>query len=99
MDEVFVYDGTWEGMLSAVFDAFSMRCCRATLIRDDDPRPMFGNGCHEVTVDDEKCRRVWHGLRTKDGAAGSVGAYCGFSVGRARNGYAGFQICHQDIQP
>lgn len=65
MDEVFIYDGTWEGMLSAVFDAFSLRRLSVTLIRDDDPRPMFGDRCHEVTVVDDKWQRVWHGLRTR----------------------------------
>ncbi|MDE6490468.1 MAG: TIGR03915 family putative DNA repair protein, partial [Muribaculaceae bacterium] len=65
MADVFVYDGTWEGMLSAVFDAFATHSCRAELIRDDDPRPMFGGEIHEVVTSDSSWQRVWRGLRSR----------------------------------
>ena len=67
MDTVctFVFDATWEGMLSAVFDAFSLRRMPQELLRAGAQMPMFADAIHEVTTDAAHARRVWRGLKAK----------------------------------
>lgn len=62
---VYSYDGTFEGLLTAVFDAFDRRMFPASIIRHGDLAPMFCDDLHEVTTDDAKSTRVWEGLRKR----------------------------------
>lgn len=62
---VYSYDGTFEGMLTMVFDAFERNCFPSVIIRDGDVAPMFLDEIHEVVTDDEKSGRVWRGLEKR----------------------------------
>lgn len=66
---VFVFDGTFEGLLTAVFDAYSRKSFPEALVREGAVLPMFCDGCHEVVTDAEKSDRVWRGLGRKLSAA------------------------------
>ncbi len=63
-ESVFVYDRTWDGLLTAVFDAFSLRRFPAAVIGEDDAPPLFA-AVHRVTTDGGKAGRVLRALRRK----------------------------------
>ncbi len=62
---IFVFDGTWEGMLTAVFDAFSMKLQPQELVRIGAQLPIFADTIHEVLTDSGHAGRVWKGLTAK----------------------------------
>lgn len=62
---VFRYDKTFEGLLTAVFDAYVRREFPETLIGGDEPEPMFSGSVHTVISDREKSDRVWASLQKK----------------------------------
>lgn len=64
-DTAYAYDGTFEGILTAVFDAFSHKQLPEQIIRTGDALPMFCRSCHQVTTDGEKASRVWNGLERR----------------------------------
>lgn len=65
------FDGTWDGMLSAVFDVFTRGINHFTepgqlhLLRPTEPLPLFADEILHVEVTDEKVARVWQGLRRR----------------------------------
>lgn len=62
---VFCYDKSLEGLLTAVFDAFNRRVLPEALITDGEPAPMFAGEVYRVYSDIEKSGRVWSGLQRK----------------------------------
>lgn len=67
-DSVFVYDRTWEGMLTAVFDAFYRHRFPVDLLGERDTPPLFAV-VHRVVTDEEKAGRVFRSLQKKLSAA------------------------------
>ena len=59
---VYVFDGTMDGLLSAVFDAFFLKEKPELLLTGGDVLPLFSERIYEVHTDSEKARRVWTGL-------------------------------------
>ncbi|MBQ8050655.1 MAG: TIGR03915 family putative DNA repair protein [Bacteroidaceae bacterium] len=59
---VYTFDRTMDGVLSAVFDAYSLRQRPEVLIGEGEPLPLFCDESHRVTTTEEKARRVWKGL-------------------------------------
>jgi probable DNA metabolism protein len=64
---IFRYDKTWEGLLTAVFDAFARQAFPQRLLGEDEPEPMFCDASYEVHTDRERAERVWQGLRRRTG--------------------------------
>ena len=62
---VYVFDGTMEGLLSSVFDAFFLKEEPEQLLTGGDVLPLFCDRVYQVTTDNEKARRVWTGLEKK----------------------------------
>ena len=62
---VFIFDNTFEGLLTAVFDAYSRRTFPDMLIIDGQLLPMFYDEVFTVTTDEERAGRVWKGLQKK----------------------------------
>ncbi|MDE5901184.1 MAG: TIGR03915 family putative DNA repair protein [Muribaculaceae bacterium] len=66
-----IFDGTWDGMLSAVFEAYTRRWHiwndenDIVLLRPDAPRPLFADNVAYVTTDSERSNRVWKALEQK----------------------------------
>ena len=58
----YIVDRSMDGILSAVFDAYSLRQRPDVLIQDGEPLPLFCNDSHRVVTTEEKSRRVWAGL-------------------------------------
>ena len=72
---VYTFDRTLDGILSAVFDAYSLRQRpdmligesiirhpRGTTLSVQEPLPLFCEESHHVVTTEEKARRVWRGL-------------------------------------
>ncbi len=62
---VFRYDKTFEGLLTALFDAYARRTFPERLIGPGEPEPMFSETCYEVVTDRVRASRVWTGLERK----------------------------------
>jgi probable DNA metabolism protein len=60
----FVYDKTFEGLLSAVFDAFNRKQFPDKLLSENEMPPLFSE-THLVVTDEAKSGRVWTGLNKK----------------------------------
>lgn len=62
---VFIYDKTFEGLLTVVFDAYFRKTFPDTLQSEREPLPLFCDEAFTVYTDDEKSGRVWKGLQRK----------------------------------
>lgn len=62
---LFLYDKTLEGLLSAVFDAYSLKEFPDRLLGEGSIVPLFTEVIHRVDTTDEKSGRVWKALEKK----------------------------------
>ena len=62
---VFRYDGTFEGLLCSIFEAFCLKIFPDRLIREGEPEPMFTKNLHNIITCTENSDRVWTGLNKK----------------------------------
>ena len=62
---VFVHDGSFDGVLAAVFDAYSCRAFPDMLLRKGEALPLFCDDVCEVHADEAKADRVWRALQKK----------------------------------
>lgn len=62
---IFRYDKTFEGLLTAVFDAFNRKTFPEKLLGEEDIAPLFTEESFSVISDSEKSKRVWNGLKKK----------------------------------
>ena len=59
---VFFYDKTFDGLLSAVFDAYTRREFPEKLLGSADCLPMLATSAHTVATEEAKAGRVFRGL-------------------------------------
>ena len=62
---IFHYDKTFEGLLTAVFDAYNRKTFPDKLLGLNEPEPLFVNESFTVITDEEISKRVWKGLEKK----------------------------------
>lgn len=62
---LFVFDDTFEGLLTAVFEAYARRTFPDVLLTEGEPLPLFYKEVFVVITDEEKAVRVWRGLQKK----------------------------------
>lgn len=62
---IYTFDGTMDGLLTAVFYAFSFKEQPEALLAEGDEMPLFCERVYRVVTDEEKARRVWAGLEKK----------------------------------
>ena len=62
---VYVFDGTMDGLLTAVFEAYVLKEQPEELLKTGDALPLFCERTYQVTTDEEKAQRVWTGLEKK----------------------------------
>ncbi|WP_308777350.1 TIGR03915 family putative DNA repair protein [uncultured Bacteroides sp.] len=62
---IFQYDHTFEGLLTALFDAYKRKTFPDMLLDRNETLPLFYDEVHEVTTDNEKAERVWKALKKK----------------------------------
>lgn len=65
MTKAFFYDKTFDGLLTAVFDAYSSKTFPDRLLKMGEPAPLFTEICRTVYSDEERAQRVWTGLQQK----------------------------------
>ena len=62
---IYQFDGTMDGLLTAVFDAFALKEQPEQLVTTGDALPLFCDRIYQVTTDEEKAQRVWIGLEKR----------------------------------
>ena len=68
--QVYLFDNTFNGLLTAVFDSFFLHQQPEFLLAEGDQLPLFADKPHVVVTDTKKAERVWKGLEkllSKDG--------------------------------
>ena len=60
-----LYDGSFDGLLSAVFDVYEYRLKDVEIQMQTAGTPSLFGAFHEVTTDPVKAKRVWAGLEQK----------------------------------
>ena len=62
---IYSFDGTIDGLLTAVFEAFALHEQPEMLLSEGDPVPLFCDRLYAVPTDTEKAGRVWKGLEKR----------------------------------
>lgn len=62
---IFRYDKTFEGLLSAIFEAYSRKTFPEKLLSENDILPLFATEEYTVITQDENSSRVWSSLEKK----------------------------------
>ena len=62
---LYIYDKTFEGFLTLVFDAYVNKAFPDQILGDADLRPLFYDAVLKVVTDEMKAQRVWRGLQKK----------------------------------
>ena len=62
---LFVYDHTFDGLLTCVFDAYNRKVFPDLLCKKGEPLPLFYDEAIPIITSEEKCNRVWKGLQKK----------------------------------
>lgn len=60
--QVYVFDNTLDGLLTAVFDSFFLHQQPEMLLAEGEQLPLFADEPHVVVTDSGKAARVWKGL-------------------------------------
>lgn len=62
---VFIYDKTFEGLLTAIFDAYFRKTFPDQLLAEGELLPLFCEETVTIYTDEKKANRVWKGLERK----------------------------------
>ena len=62
---IYSFNGTIDGLLTAVFEAFALHEQPEALLSEGDPVPLFCDRLYTVPTDTEKAGRVWKGLEKR----------------------------------
>lgn len=62
---LFIYDHTFEGLLTCVFDAYFRKTFPSQLLTEGEPLPLFYDEIVRIATDEKKAGRVWRGLGKK----------------------------------
>lgn len=62
---IFTYDKSFEGLLTAVFEAYDRKLFPDMLLAENEPLPLFYDGVLHAFTDDKRAERVWKGLQKK----------------------------------
>ncbi len=62
---LYIYDGSFEGLLTVVFEAFERRVWPSGIEREQVAQPVMFGETVDVTTDGAKAQRVWKGLEKR----------------------------------
>jgi probable DNA metabolism protein len=62
---IFLYDKSFEGLLTCVFDAYRLKDFPEQLLMEGEPLPLFCDHHYTIVTDKEKAERVWTGLNKR----------------------------------
>ncbi|MBF0694603.1 MAG: TIGR03915 family putative DNA repair protein [Flavobacterium sp.] len=65
MSSIYLFDGSFEGLLTAVFDAYELKNNVVRIVTDSHYEPSLLDDVHHVVTDENKATRVLNGLRKK----------------------------------
>jgi probable DNA metabolism protein len=71
MMTVFLYDKTFEGLLTCIFDAYRLKDFPEQLLLVDAPLPLFCDHHYTIVTDENKSARVWKHITAKLSAMGA----------------------------
>ena len=60
-----VYDGSFEGLLTAIFELYERKIGDACLVRSEHYQPQLIASSLQIIPDQKKAERVWNGLKQK----------------------------------
>lgn len=75
---IYLFDKSFEGLLSAVFDRYEYRHNVSRLLPADQAQQVLFEETHTVYSSSEKSARVWKGIQTKTEATWQRIIYCAF---------------------
>lgn len=61
----FVYDGTFEGLLCAIFESYNRKVVPEKVLSEQEQLPLFSNEIVQIVTNSEQATRVWKGLQKK----------------------------------
>lgn len=62
---IFIYDHTFDGLLTCLFEAYNRKVFPDLLCKEGKPLPLFYDEAIPIVTDKEKYNRVWKGLQKK----------------------------------
>ena len=62
---LFIYDKTFEGLLTAIFEAYEMKIVPDKILGSGDQQTFLFAESHTIITDEQKAERVWKGLHKK----------------------------------
>ena len=62
---LYIYDKTFEGLLTLVFDAYAHKAFPDQILGETEWLPLFSDTAFRVVTDKDKAQRVWRGLHKK----------------------------------
>jgi len=62
MQSVFLYDGSFEGLLTAIFEVYELKAEKARIIAQSHYESSFFDKKHVVITQPDKAKRVWKGI-------------------------------------
>jgi len=80
--QTIIYDGSFEGWLTAVFDMYEYRWATAEILPEGQRQDNIFGDSHVAITDEMKAQRVWKGLRSKVSARASGQLYATFLSGQ-----------------
>jgi probable DNA metabolism protein len=76
--EIIIYDGTFEGWLTAVFEIYEHKFIETHITIKERLQPGFFGTMHIIITDNKKASRVWKGLQNKLSKAAPGQLYAAF---------------------
>ena len=76
--ETYIFDGTLQGLLTAVFDFYELKPANVKLVSEKNYQPTLLGTEHLVTSGEEKALRVWNGFEKKAGKTWLITFYTAF---------------------
>lgn len=73
-----IYDGTYEGWLTAVFEIYEYKLEDIVFAKNDSSAALFFADTHEVTTNIDKANRIMNGLKQRLSKEGFQNVYCAF---------------------
>ncbi|MFC5624055.1 TIGR03915 family putative DNA repair protein [Algoriphagus winogradskyi] len=77
-DVILVYDGSFDGFLTSVFEVFELKLQQVSIFRKGFAQNSLFGTIKEVLTDPLKADRVWKGISKKSSAAGKSRIYYAF---------------------
>ena len=77
-DYTLIYDGTFDGFLSCVFQVYYLKLKQVGIQRKENVQESLFSSSEEVITDPEKSDRVWSGLKKKMSGTGRSRLYYAF---------------------